>query len=84
MIETLLQYNTVDTSNFRVGDRLFFHSTIFEDVFLFGWFPGIPRLVLMTKVDEACPFVSQDIRNIYRSSYIKETVRSTLNSPVGL
>ncbi|KAK2835316.1 hypothetical protein Q5P01_015800 [Channa striata] len=33
---------------------------------------GIPQLVLMTKVDEACPFVAQDIRNIYRSGYIKE------------
>ncbi|XP_044056384.1 interferon-induced protein 44-like isoform X1 [Siniperca chuatsi] len=36
---------------------------------------GIPQLVLMTKVDEACPFVSQDIRNVYRSSYIKEMMQ---------
>ncbi|XP_070816550.1 interferon-induced protein 44-like [Chaetodon trifascialis] len=36
---------------------------------------GIPQLVLMTKVDEACPFVSRDIRNIYRSGYIKEMMQ---------
>ncbi|XP_051233350.1 interferon-induced protein 44-like isoform X3 [Dicentrarchus labrax] len=36
---------------------------------------GIPQLVLMTKVDDACPFVSEDIRNIYRSSYIKEMMQ---------
>ncbi|XP_054483376.1 interferon-induced protein 44-like, partial [Anoplopoma fimbria] len=36
---------------------------------------GIPQLVLMTKVDEACPLVSQDIRNIYKSSYIEEMMQ---------
>ncbi|XP_049911844.1 interferon-induced protein 44-like isoform X3 [Epinephelus moara] len=36
---------------------------------------GIPQLVLMTKVDEACAFVSQDIRNIYRSGYIEELMQ---------
>ncbi|XP_074490853.1 interferon-induced protein 44-like [Sebastes fasciatus] len=36
---------------------------------------GIPQLVLMTKVDEACPFVSQDIQNIYKSGYIEEMMQ---------
>ncbi|XP_026179135.1 interferon-induced protein 44-like isoform X2 [Mastacembelus armatus] len=36
---------------------------------------GVPQLVLMTKVDEACPFVAQDIKNIYKSSYIKEMMQ---------
>ncbi|XP_075944359.1 interferon-induced protein 44-like isoform X2 [Anarhichas minor] len=36
---------------------------------------GIPQLVLLTKVDEACPLVSQDISNIYRSGYVEEMMQ---------
>lgn len=36
---------------------------------------GIPQLVLLTKVDEACPDVAEDLCNIYRSQYINEMVQ---------
>ncbi|XP_076846158.1 interferon-induced protein 44-like [Brachyhypopomus gauderio] len=33
---------------------------------------GIPHLILMTKVDEACPLVKEDLKKIYTSRKIKE------------
>ncbi|XP_023810028.1 interferon-induced protein 44-like [Oryzias latipes] len=35
----------------------------------------IPQLVLLTKVDEVCSLVREDIRNVYRSSYIRDVVQ---------
>ncbi|XP_050951347.1 interferon-induced protein 44-like [Labeo rohita] len=46
---------------------------------------SIPQIVLMTKVDEACPLVEKDLQNIYLSSYIKtkvQEVSSRLGVPV--
>uniref|UniRef100_A0A8C2AVA0 TLDc domain-containing protein n=2 Tax=Cyprinus carpio TaxID=7962 RepID=A0A8C2AVA0_CYPCA len=46
---------------------------------------SIPQIVLMTKVDEACPLVQKDLQNTYASSYIKtevQEVSSRLGVPV--
>ncbi|XP_042152824.1 interferon-induced protein 44-like isoform X2 [Oncorhynchus tshawytscha] len=36
---------------------------------------GVPQLVLLTKVDEACPLVRDDLTNIYLSHYIERMTR---------
>ncbi|XP_039538270.1 interferon-induced protein 44-like [Pimephales promelas] len=46
---------------------------------------GIPQIVLLTKVDEACPLVEEDLQSLYVSSYIKtkvQEVSSRLGVPV--
>ncbi|XP_043078985.1 interferon-induced protein 44-like [Puntigrus tetrazona] len=46
---------------------------------------SIPQIVLMTKVDEACPLVEKDLQSLYVSSYIKSKVQevsSRLGVPV--
>ncbi|KAA0712180.1 Interferon-induced protein 44-like [Triplophysa tibetana] len=46
---------------------------------------GVPQIVLMTKVDEACPLVEEDLQKVYVSSYIKtkvQEVSSRLGVPV--
>uniref|UniRef100_A0A8C6W153 Interferon induced protein 44c1 n=1 Tax=Nothobranchius furzeri TaxID=105023 RepID=A0A8C6W153_NOTFU len=37
---------------------------------------GIPQVLLMTKVDEACQLVANDLRNVYNSVYIQKKVES--------
>uniref|UniRef100_A0A3Q2PW19 TLDc domain-containing protein n=1 Tax=Fundulus heteroclitus TaxID=8078 RepID=A0A3Q2PW19_FUNHE len=44
---------------------------------------GIPQLVLLTKVDEACPLVKQDLRNVYKSGYIQDIMQG-VSTKVGV
>ncbi|XP_048851284.1 interferon-induced protein 44-like isoform X2 [Brienomyrus brachyistius] len=48
-------------------------------------FNEVPLMVLLTKVDKACPLVEKDLKNVYRSGYIKELidkVHQSLGIPV--
>uniref|UniRef100_A0A672N5G8 Interferon-induced protein 44-like n=1 Tax=Sinocyclocheilus grahami TaxID=75366 RepID=A0A672N5G8_SINGR len=36
---------------------------------------SIPQLVLLTKVDEACPLVAEDLKNVYQSHYINKMMQ---------
>ncbi|KAK0144800.1 Interferon-induced protein 44-like [Merluccius polli] len=52
------------------------------------WFPltGIPQLLLMTKVDEACPLVKESLADVYLSEYIYKKAQefsTTLGIPLG-
>ncbi|XP_048017606.1 interferon-induced protein 44-like [Megalobrama amblycephala] len=44
---------------------------------------GIPQVVIMTKVDEACPLVKNNLRKIYTSKKIKEKM-DLCNTKIGL
>ncbi|XP_043111483.1 interferon-induced protein 44-like [Puntigrus tetrazona] len=44
---------------------------------------SIPQLVLLTKVDEACPLVAEDVKNVYQSHYIN-TMMQEISTKLGV
>ncbi|KAK6312160.1 hypothetical protein J4Q44_G00178240 [Coregonus suidteri] len=47
---------------------------------------GIPQMVILTKVDVACPLVRKDLRKVYLRKYIKKKMEQCSNElgvPVG-
>ncbi|ROI62453.1 Interferon-induced protein 44 [Anabarilius grahami] len=57
--------NTVDFTDDKLVDKLKIIRQRISD-------KGIPQVVIMTKVDEACPLVKNDLKKIYSSKKIKE------------
>uniref|UniRef100_A0A3Q3KVG8 Interferon-induced protein 44-like n=1 Tax=Mastacembelus armatus TaxID=205130 RepID=A0A3Q3KVG8_9TELE len=43
---------------------------------------GIPQVALITKVDQACPEVNIDLKNIYKSKYMKEKFSVNVGIPM--
>ncbi|XP_029968425.1 interferon-induced protein 44-like [Salarias fasciatus] len=44
---------------------------------------GIPQLLIVTKVDEACPETQKSLRNVYRSKHVKKKM-AEFSSKVGI
>lgn len=44
---------------------------------------GIPQLLIVTKVDEACPETEKNLRNVYRSKHVKKKM-AEFSSKVGI
>uniref|UniRef100_A0A3B3R1T4 Uncharacterized protein n=1 Tax=Paramormyrops kingsleyae TaxID=1676925 RepID=A0A3B3R1T4_9TELE len=52
----------------------YFIINVIRDTFLL-MFLDVPLVVLLTKVDRACPLVEEDLENVYRSCYIRELIK---------
>lgn len=44
---------------------------------------GIPQMMMITKIDEACDETEKDLRNVYKSKYLKKKMKD-FSSAVGI
>ncbi|XP_056318821.1 interferon-induced protein 44-like [Danio aesculapii] len=61
----IIDGNTVQFADDRLIDKIKIIRKRISD-------KGIPQVVVMTKVDEACPLVKKDLKKVYTSKKIKE------------
>uniref|UniRef100_A0A673AGT6 G domain-containing protein n=1 Tax=Sphaeramia orbicularis TaxID=375764 RepID=A0A673AGT6_9TELE len=43
---------------------------------------GIPQMAILTNIDEVCPEVNADLRNVYKSQFVKKTGSKSLGIPL--
>ncbi|XP_068605901.1 interferon-induced protein 44-like [Brachionichthys hirsutus] len=82
--DTNYRYNANPNLNDRVHVLVFVTSVLslmadeclkkMRNVRLEARMLGIPQLAILTKIDEACPDVAKNKRNVYKSTYLKRKI----------
>uniref|UniRef100_A0A4W6E0X0 G domain-containing protein n=1 Tax=Lates calcarifer TaxID=8187 RepID=A0A4W6E0X0_LATCA len=71
-------YNKSPTVNDKVHVLVFYIHCSFLSVVL----AGIPQVTVLTKVEEACPEIKRDLKNVYRSIILKEKFSADVGIPM--